>query len=323
MQETHDPMINEKARRIGQHFRSAFTHKRSELGLTPLTGNSILGKEAYLTSLVLAEDELAEDTYDKYEMRVREGGYKGHTAFSYVRHTWQLDTPDQVIVEDLLDLFSDDLFMGNVGWEDVGYGICPGYPDGDQSRIGICIVVGVGRVEGYVDALDHINSVRALEGANPLELSLELRETARRLDSIDEVTYAQLDKAIRESGYGGPTRRIRFAYNGAHKLMPEDITSVTYEEQGKRISDTLLEEHKDLLMRPDWQHIGFASGLVTRSKIDNSQGVWLQTSFILAWQMPEGAKRPTHFPPSLMEDEHANTNPQASEKPRKRRWWPF
>lgn len=323
MQETHDQVVNEKALRIGQHFRSAFAHKRSELGLIPLTGNSILGKEAYLTSLVLAAEEVATETYDKYEMRVREAGYEGHTAFSYVRHTWKMDTPDQVIVDELLELFSDELFKGNVGWEDVGYGICHGYPDGDQSRIGLCIVVGVGRVEGYVDALNHINSARALEEANPLELSLELRETTRRLDSIPEVTYAQLDKAIRESGYGGPTRRIRFAYNGTHNLMPKDVMSVTYEDQGKRMAETLLDEHKDLLMRPDWQHIGFASKLVTRPNIDNSKGLWLQTSFILAWQMPGGAKRPAHFPPSLVEDEQASTNPQASEKPRKRRWWPF
>lgn len=323
MKEAHDPVVNEKALRIGQHFRSAFAHKRSELGLIPLAGNSILGKEAYLTSLVLAAEELATETYDKYEMRVREAGYEGHTAFSYVRHTWKMDTPDQVIVDELLELFSDELFKGNVGWEDVGYGICHGYPDGDQSRIGICVVISLGCSEGYIDALNHINSTRALEGANPLELSLELRETARRLDSIPEVTSVQLDNAMMESGYGGPTRRIRFAYNGTHKLMPKDLRTVTYEDQGKRIADTLLEEHKDLLMRPDWKHIGLASSLVTRSAVDNSQGVWLQVSFILAWQMPGDADRPAHFPPSIAEDEQTSTNTPPDAGQGKRWWWPF
>ena len=323
MQETHDQVINEKALRIGQHFRSAFEHKRSELGLVPLAGNSILGKEAYLTSLVLAVEEPATETYDKYEMRLREAGYKGHTAFSYVRHIWKMDTPDRVIVNELLELFSDDMFKGNIGWEDVGYGICHGYPGGDQSRIGVCVVIGLGCVEGYVHALDYINSARALEGANPLELSLELRETALRLDAIPEVSSALLGNVITESGYGGPNRRIRFAYNGGHKLMPKDVKSVTLEEQGKRIADTLLEKHKDLLMRSDWKHIGIASGLVTRSSIDNMQGVWLQVSFILAWQMPGDANRPAHFPPSMVVGEQTSANLPSGEKPRKRWWWPF
>ena len=322
--ETRDNVITQKAHRIGSHFLSAFGSKRKELGLMPLVANSILGQEAYLTSVVLAAEEYTAETHYKYEVRVKEAGYEGKAGFSYIRHIWPTDTPNQVIVDELLNLFFEDPSLkSDTIWEDFGLGICHGHPGNDQSRLGLCVVVGLGWTEGYAYALKHINSVRVSEGADPLELSLELRETARRLCSLDEVSTADLNNAMMESGYGGPNRRLRFAYNGGYKLMPKDLRAVTYEEQGKRIADTLLEEHKDLLMRPDWKHVGLASRLVTRSAVDNSQGVWLQVSFILAWQMPGDAKRPAHFPPSIAEDEQARTGPSANDKPRKRRWWPF
>lgn len=278
-------------------FISAIGHR---WGFPKASGNSTLGTAAAGVSFYLAGADISpEQVTDVFSQRVRQSEYNGWAVAPYYREVYPMDTPDEKIIADMTDVLSRQI--GNVAYEDFGLGITHGYPNDDHSRFGVCIVLGVGCTDGSAYALARINEARASVGVAPLEPHASLRSIARNYILMNESpSDDQFNRDMQESGYADNALSgsvVRHGYSGAYAAIPEGLDVPNYEDMGKLAASSILNDHSDNLLRSDWQHVGIAVRLVNNP----THGRSVQAEVITAWQLPQGAERPDHFPPPIGE----------------------
>lgn len=279
---------------------------RSRKGLPEPLGNSTLGMAAMPLSSELAVAEMSlEQVMSEFSQRIRENEYSGWAVAPYYREVWPMDTTDEEIIAGMADELCRQ--VDRIAYEDFGLGIIHGYPNDDHSKFGVCIVMGVGCTDGSAYALGCINGERVASGAEPLKVNDRLRTLARRYISNDHsLEMDKLENDMVQSGYAPEGFRIRFAYNGAFCPIPEDTDaySLTYEQLGNLAASGLLREHKDDLVRIDWQDIGISIRVV--SSAPGIPGPAVQAEFVIGWRIPADNERPDHFPPPPIGESVAN-----------------
>ena len=283
---------------IGLGVIKAVSAIRSHRGLPEALGNSTLGMAAMRLSFDLAGSEMSpEQVKGEFSQRIRENEYSGWVIAPYYREVWPMDAADEEIIVGMADVLCRQ--VDDVAYEDFGLGITHGYPNNDHSDFGVCIVMGFGCTDGSAYALARINEVRESAGVAPLEPLDSLRSIVRKYISMEKEPDAdQFDRDMRESGYAGNAVSgmvVRQGYSGAYASIPEGIDVHTYEDTGKLAASGLIRDHRDNLLRSDWQHVGIATRLVNHP----THGRSVQAEIITAWQLPESLERPDHFPPPL------------------------
>ena len=302
----HDIVRTVRQYKIASGISESVIAKRAQQGFPKAVGNYSLGQAAVLVSSDLAGVQINEpkQVKDEFTRRIAEGEYDGWVDVAYYRETWDMNTLDEEIIAGMTDVLCRQI--NNIAYEDFSVGVTCGYPNDDHSLFGVFAVIGYGCTDGSAYTLTRINEARKSMGVAPLELNHSLRILARNYISMDESPVPdQRNRDIWQSGYVGPETLVRHAYGGAYCPIPEGIgivltenyAGITYEEMGNLAATGLLADYEETLLRSDWQHIGIAARLVMNSTYGRS----VQVEYVVAWQLPEGAERPAHFPPPIDE----------------------
>ena len=261
------------------------TDKRAGQGLPKAMASSELGLAAWRVSYDLAGVDVSgqEHVHNEYSQRVKEGEYDGWTGVAYFREVWPMNTPDDDVISEMTDVLCSQI--GNFAYEDFGMGITCGYPNDDYSLFGVFIALGYGCTDGSAYAVAHINRVRGSSEVPALEADYSLRTLARAYIALDTAPDdAQRLADLQDVGYGEPEVRLRSFYNGAYSPVPEDIDQLTYEEMGNLAASSLLADHQEVILLPDWQDIGVAVRLTRHSK---SAPLCVYAEIILGRQLAE------------------------------------
>ena len=293
--------------RIMNGVRDAVDSWRAKQGLPEAQSSSALGKAALKVTERFAEAEIEspEQVYKEFEQYVTEGEdeYAGWSSVAYYREMWPMHTPDVEIIEGMTAELCRQLHTG--AYEDLGFGISCGYTDDSYSKFGVFVAIGFGTTDGSAYAVMHINKAREEAGVPRLRIDYPLRLMARKYRPMADIPDEDmLGEDIAQFGYVNPGWRVRYGFNVAHSpllrdVLPEafaleeaNILMVEHAKIGELAASALLAEHKDILLRPDWQDIAVAIS------ISGSQGnERVQAEFLIAWKIPGDAERPSHFPP--------------------------
>ena len=173
-----------------------------------------------------------------------------------------------------------------------------------------CALVVACATDGSSTIVDRINERRGRVGAAPLQISVPLSEVARKFITSppDDVTLASLFEEAHTYGYATEGLQAHLNYMRSLAELPRgreisvtvpemaDITSaqisVTAPEMADIIAARLLEDWP-ILLHPDWQDIGIATGAKNHP---NLGGLYFGAEVIIGWRIPYDAERPAHFP---------------------------
>ena len=173
-------------------------------------------------------------------------------------------------------------------------------PAAQPDRLGYALVVAYA-TDGNSMIVDRINRRRVKVGVAPLQISVPLREIARKfitMSSADEAGDSLLDEA-KACGYATEGWRVRMHYGGSYaKIQSGGETSFVESEMADTISERLVRDWPTLL-RPDWQDIGIAPGVTDNPELS---GLRFQAEFVPGWRIPFEAERPAHFSPPMDQD---------------------
>ena len=183
-----------------------------------------------------------------------------------------MHTPDDEIIEGMTEVLCRQL--NDVAYEDLGFGINCGYTDDSHTRFGVFLAVGYGTTDGSAYAVMHINRAREEAGVPRLRIDYQLRLMARKYRPMADIPDDDLlSEDIAQYGYFNPGWRVRYSFNGAHSpplrdvlprafaLEEANILMVEHDKMGELAASALLAEHKDILLRPDWQDIAVTIGI--------------------------------------------------------------
>ena len=293
--------------RILNGVQDAVDSWRAKHGLPEALSSSALGKAALKVTGRFAEAKIEspDQVYKEFEQYVIHGEveYAGWSSVAYYRETWPMHTPDDEIIDAMTAALCRQI--NDLTFEDCGFGISCGYTDDSHTRFGVFLAIGYGNTDGSAYAVTHINKAREEAGVPTLRINYNLRLMARKYRPLADIPD---DDMLREDialfGYVNPGWRVRYFFNGAHSpllrnVLPEafaleeaNILMVEHDKMGELAASALLEEHRGILLRPDWQDIAVATS-ISGSKGDEK----VQAEFLIAWMIPEDAERPSHFPP--------------------------
>ena len=283
---------------IGRGVSESLLARRSQRGFPKPLRNAVLMQAAFAVSFNLAGVEISdngEQVSNEFGWRVREGKYGGWTSVAYYKEVWDMHTSDEEIILSMSDVLCRH--ADEIAYDDFGMGLTCGYPNNNHSWFGVFIIIGVGCTDGSAYAVAYINEARESIGVPPLERHCSLTTIARNYILMDDYPIrGQFSRDITESGYADNTFQgtlVRHGYSGAYESIPEGVNVPNYEDMGKLAASGLIRDHRDSLLRSDWQHIGIATRLVNNP----THGRSVQAEIITAWQLPEGLERPDHFPP--------------------------
>ena len=297
--------------RIMNGVQDAIDSWRARQGLPESMPSSALGKAALKIAVRFAEEEIEspEQVYREFDQYVIEGEdeYAGWSSVAYYRETWPMHTPNEEIVEGMTAVLCQQL--NDVACEDLGFGIFCGYTYDSHSKFGVFIAIGFGTTDGSAYAVMDINKAREEAGVPKLRINYHLRLMARKYRPMAEFPNDDtLREDITQYGYLGPGWRVRYYFNGAHSPPLRDVlpqafaleeTSpftllLRHDKMGELAASALFAEHREILLRSDWQDIAVTTS-ISGSKGDEK----VQAEFLIAWKIPEDAERPPHFPPEL------------------------
>ena len=315
-----DNVLLGKQRAINNDVVTAIAEKRSLSGLSQLMNSSSLGKAALSMSESLGpmQNPQGEQILSSYQQRAKSFGYQGAgVGVAYYRKIWPLDTHNEVIAQDILNIFlptaEDD------SWEDWGFGLSRGFDSEKPTEFCMCVVFGVGFSDGNALITDYVNEERVKAGVQPLELDYHLRRLARDYLVLDtEPDRNRMLRDIQRCDYAEPMSRIRFDHGGVYATHPGG--DLSFYEVARLVADEFLRTRRDTLLRSDWQHVGFAVQLEPVLPPMDLRVPSIMSEYVIAWRLPPNAERPAHFPPPTDRMEQPIV-----ETPRKRRawWWPF
>ena len=295
--------------KIMNAVRDAVVSRRTEQGLPEAMPSSALGKAALKVTgrFADAEIESPEQVYKEFEKHVIEGEdeYVGWSSVAYYRESWPTHTPDEEIIEGMTAVLCRQL--NDVAYEDLGFGIFCGDTDDSYSKFGVFIAIGYGTTDGSAYAVMHINKAREEAGVPGLRISYPLRLMARKYRPLADIPDDDtLREDIAQYGYVNPGWRVRYFFNGAHSpllrdVLPEifaleealpNILLLRHDKVGELAASALIEEHRSILLRSDWQDIA-----VTTSISGSTGNEKVQAEFLITWKIAYNAERPSHFPP--------------------------
>ena len=332
--------------------------ERERLGLPAPVANSGLGAAARDTAVWFAEEEDCEDKILEYLRRCcAEQPGNANSSLSlrlaYGRHLWPADADPSEIAKDVIERVGLSEVVSFPSLDYLAIGSCfavldrSGNPveitDGQPDRFGYALVVAYA-TDGNSMIVDRINESRERVGAAPLQISVPLREMARKfitLSSANETGDSLLDEA-RTHGYATDGWRVRLDYSGSYSKFPSGGETPVAEPEMADIVAAQLVKDWPTLLRPDWQDIGIATGAKNHPELG---GLNFQAEFVIGWRIPFDAERPSHFPPPIDQEDNSSTSVDASAqrggedgsdalrgpmyrepqpKPQRRRgWWPW
>ena len=316
-----DDLIVKKQRAIINTVHAVIARKRKQSGLSQLIENAALGKAALSMSesLITTENPLSEQFHSDYTRTVKSLGYPGAgVGVVYYRKVWPLETPNELIAQEIADLFIQQ--VGEDHWEDWGCGISRGFETRSPTEFCMCVVQGLGYLDGNSLVAKYVNEERVKAGTQPLEVNYHLRRMARNYLAMDtELDKSQLLRDLSQCDYAEPMSRVRSDYSGVYAPLPVDRDGISLHELTRLVANEFLSARGDVLLRSDWQDVGFAVKLDPVLSPMTRTVPSIMAEYVIAWHLPPNASRPTHFPPPI------GALPSVGELPRKRRvwWWPF
>lgn len=325
-------MVNAKEQAISQMIVNYILAERERLGLLLPDPHSGLGVAAQETATWFAgEDDFEETIYEYLKQRLFDQPHSRTSVWflqlAYGRHVWPANAEPIEIARDLIERMGLAKIASTPALDYLAVGSAYGTPDvseGITEGFGYAVVVAYA-TDGNSMIVDRINRRRVLGGAAPLQISTPLRSIARKLitlSSADEAG-ASLNQEAEAFGYMAEGWQVRLAYNGSYARLPRwGETPVWEPEMAGIVADQLLKDCP-ILLRPDWQDVGIATGIKNHPDLGGHN---FQTEFVAGWRIPYGSERPAHFPPpiDLEGNPVAQDEASASPKPqRRRRWWPF
>ena len=298
---SHDIIRLIRQRNIMDGVKRSIDRRRSQQGLPNGLPRSVLGMAAY---------RITENSYDKNIdgpeqlssefsrfIREGEGEYEGWKAIAYYREAWAMDTSDEEIISGMTVRLCQQI--GDIAYEDVGFGITCSYTDETHSRFSVFIAIGFGLTDGSAYAVMRINQAREDARVPRLTIDPSLRAMARKyrpMAGMPDDNMIHQDTI--EYRYLNPGFRARYLFNGARSPFLKDILpdaeDLLYADVGKLAAAALLSDHNGVLLRSDWQDIAVTT---TFSSTSETEGPRVEAEFLIGWRLPEGTERPSHFPP--------------------------
>ena len=317
------PYILHKVNGIIEVVHDSIRTKRRENGLSPLFNTDTLGVAAMELSQTIAQTEHPDidAIVSDYRKRALELGYPGlGISASYCRNVWPLVVYDGDVVNEILGYATSA--QANY-WEDYGLGLLKSSATTYPGQFGMCVVIGLGYTDGNALVVNYINEERKRAGVRPLEIDRRLRAISRSyLGMSTAAVPEQVNADIRQYRYLEPGYTVRYYYGGAYTPYPVNrvSTGMTISEIARLVADKLVGEYREVLLRPDWQHIGVAVN--TRGEVPPTEPRVLSftAEYVVGWRLEADAERPECFPPPL---EAEPTSDDSRTPTRKRRWWPF
>lgn len=270
-------MVNDKDIAILIIIRDYILSERERQGLPAPVPSTELSTAARETAIWLASEEDFEDKISDY-LRARLVEQNGNAnvilfpGLAYGRHIWPADAEASEIAKDLIERIGFSEVVNFPALDQLG--ISSGFAVLDQSgnpvetsggqphEFGYTLVVAYAS-DGNNMIVDQINERRGRAGAAPLEVSVPLREIARKsiATPIDDVTRASLLEEARSYGYASEGLRVRLDYSGSFAKFPSrDDIPVTEPQMAEIVASQLIRDWPTLL-RPDWQDIGIATSV--------------------------------------------------------------
>ncbi len=318
----------------------AYIHsERERRGLLTLAPDSALLAAAQDTAAQFASEEDFENRiFDYLNQRYLEYCNSERLMASlrlvYAREIWPHYTEAIDISKDLIEKMDLSWITSDPAVDYMAAGHCFAVLDrrgdsievsgGRPDRFGLALVVAYAN-DGNSLIVDRINKKRAKNHAAPLQISLPLRQMARKfitLPSADEAGDSLFDEA-QAYGYAMGGWRVRLNYGGSYAKVPGRGKTPTTETALADIIATQLVEDWPALLREDWQDIGIATGIRSHPELG---GLNFQAEFVTGWRILADAERPAHFPPPMdMEGNPDTTEPRPPQpKPQRSRGWsPF
>ena len=344
---------NEKDEAVSNIILDYLLSERARLGLLAPEAHPGLTVAARDTANWFAGEEHFEERISDYLRQSfaehpRSAGHMWFLQLAYGRHIWPASAGPPEIAKYLIEnigLFevasTPDLDYLAIGSAHANFDA----PTPSGERFGYALVVAYAS-DGTSMIADRINQRRVTVGAAPLQISMPLRSIARKLialPSADEAGHS-LNQEAEAFGYMAEGWQVRLAYNGSYARIPAGGEIPVWEPQMADIVADQLVKDCPVLLRPDWQDIGIATGVFSHPDLGTamteglppglgedaprgpSPGPNFQTEFVVGWRIPFGSERPAHFPPPI--DLEGNPVAQddvnaASHSQRRRRWWPF
>ena len=351
-------MVNDKDMAIHKTIIDHILREREKLGLPSPVPSTELGLAARDTAFWLASEEEypGDKTFDYLMARLAEKPGNANAILfprlAYGRHIWPADAEPSKIAKDLIKYVSFSEVINSPALDYLGMSSCFGDYDqsgnsvetsgGQPHSFGYALVVAYAS-DGNSAIVDRINERREKAGVFPLNISVPLRDMARKfitLPSADEASDSLYDEA-QDYGYATEGWRVRLGYSGSYAKAPSSSeTSINEPEMADIIATQLVREWP-ILLRPDWQDIGIATSAKNHPDLG---GLNFQAEVVTGWRIPLDAERPDHFPPEI--DQEGNPSPpvdantrggqdaldallgpvyrEEQVKPKRRRgWWPF
>ena len=321
-----DDILLEKQHYIHEGVKTAIVQRRRQLGLSQLIGDSALGKAALSMSDSLMPMENPDrdqiHLFNEYQQKAKAFGYEGaEIQMAYYRKVWPLEACNDAIIQDILDIFASAAEAE--AWEDCAFGISRGFDAEQPTVFCMCVVLGLGYKDGNALVTKYINEERVKRGVQPLDLDPHLRCLAREYLAMDtEPDMSQITTDMERCDYmlgvpGGS--RFRFSYGGVFAPYPMEQRSLNFFEGARLVVDEFLKARGDILLRSDWQDIGFAVKLEPVLPPHAPTVPSIMAEYLIAWRLPPGTERPAHFPTTIVDPRQAGEAPQK----RKAWWWPF
>ena len=132
----------------------------------------------------------------------------------------------------------------------------------------------------------------------------------RALRSADEARES-LSQEAQICGYATSGWRVRLDYSGSYAKFPRGIRALVAEPEMADIVVAQLVEDWPTLLRPDWQDIGIAIGVVNHPELG---GLNFQAEYVIGWRIPFDAERPAHFPPPTDQESKPSTAVEGSDR---------
>ena len=298
--------------------------ERERLHLPAPVPSTALSTAARETAVWFASEEDSEDKiYEYLRQRCAEQPDNANSiqfsGLAYGRHCWPTDAGPSEIAKDLTEKAGLSEIAQLPGLDYLGMSSCFAVLDqsgspieitgGQPDSFGYTLVVAYA-TDGNSMIVDRINERRVKFGVAPLQISVPLRQMARKFITMSSTDEAgdSLSEEANACGYATEGWRLRLHYGGSYsKFQSDGETSVGEPEMAEIVATQLVKDWPTLL-RPDWQDIGIATGAKNHPELG---GLNFQAEFVIGWRIPSNAERPAHFLSPIDQDGNPATSDDA------------
>ena len=314
--------VVQKAATIQDAITDGIVQKRRQAGLTPMVASSELSAVAKTFSdAILVEIDYpdADEMTAEYKRLATTTGYRGQVDMRYLRKTYSLATPDELIAYEFIDHVSEAVMTDFL--EDWAIASSVGYDERRPAAFGICFVLGGGWTDGNALVIQFINEERRRRGIRPLNVDPVLRQMARTylaLDTIPDMDQIHFD--LFQLGYAHPSEKVSVNHSGVYAPLHND-RDISGPEVARLVADEYLRDG-ELLLKPAWKDIGVAVGTqpVLPVRVNPAVPSFL-SEYVIARHVPTTMTALGGF---YMVSAPRRPAPPVEKAGRRRRWWwPF